>query len=119
MATLAVPPSLALPRRADLSARRLDWTIILTVAGLCSIGLLAIYSATGPTRRLSGLDPYWYLRRQVLFVAAGVVVMAVASIIDYRRLREWAILISATTTVLLIAVTLLARTRDGARACST
>jgi rod shape determining protein RodA len=116
MATLTVPPSLALPRRADLSARRLDWTILLTVGGLCAVGLLAIYSSTGPTRRLSGLDPYWYLRRQVLFVAAGIVVMAVVSIIDYRRLREWALLIYATTTVLLIAVTLLARTRNGARA---
>jgi rod shape determining protein RodA len=116
MAILAVPPSLSLPRRADVSARRLDWSILLTVGGLCTIGLLAIYSATGPNRRLGGLDPYWYLRRQILFVAVGVVVMAVVSVIDYRRLREWALVLYGATTALLLAVTLLARGRNGARA---
>ena len=42
--------------------------------------------------------------------------MVVATVIDYRRLREWALLLFAATTVLLLAVTILAQSRNGARA---
>ena len=58
MVVLAPAPTCRL-RRSDVSFRRLDWTVLFTVAGPCAIGLTAIYSATGPTRRLSGLDPYY------------------------------------------------------------
>ena len=68
MALLAPAPSLSLSRRSDVSARRLDWSILFTVAGLCAIGLTTIYSATGPTRRLSGLDPYYFVQRQGIFM---------------------------------------------------
>ena len=57
MAVLAPAPALSLSRRSDVSFRRLDWTALLTVAGLCAIGLTAIYSATGPTRLEPRLDP--------------------------------------------------------------
>jgi len=116
MAVLAPSRALSLSRRSDVAASRLDWTILFTVAGLCAIGVLAIYSATGPTRRLSGLDPYYFVRRELVFIAAGVVVMAVASVIDYRRLREWALLLYVISTALLLVVTVLARARNGVRA---
>jgi rod shape determining protein RodA len=116
MALLAPAPSLSLSRRADVSARRLDWSILFTVAGLCAIGLTTIYSATGPTRRLSGLDPYYFVQRQGLFMGGALGVMVLAAVIDYRRLREWALFFFAVTTALLLAVTILARARNGARA---
>jgi rod shape determining protein RodA len=116
MALLAPAPSLSLSRRADVSARRLDWSILFTVAGLCAIGLTTIYSATGPTRRLSGLDPYYFVQRQGIFMAGALGVMVLAAVIDYRRLREWALFFFAVTTALLLAVTILARARNGARA---
>jgi rod shape determining protein RodA len=116
MAVLAPPRALSMPRRADISARRLDWSILLTVLGLCAVGLLAIYSATGPTRRLSGLDPYYFVQRELLFMVVGVAVMVVVSLIDYRRLREWALFLYAVTTALLLIVTVLARARNGVRA---
>ena len=42
--------------------------------------------------------------------------MVLAAVIDYRRLREWALFFFAVTTALLLAVTILARARNGARA---
>jgi rod shape determining protein RodA len=116
MVLLAPAPSLSLSRRTDVSARRLDWSILLTVAGLCAVGLTTIYTATGPTRRLGGLDPYYYLQRQGLFIGAGVLVMGLAAVVDYRRLREWALALFIATSALLLAVTVLARARNGARA---
>jgi rod shape determining protein RodA len=116
MAVLAPAPTLSLSRRSDVSFRRLDWTVLFTVAGLCAIGLTAIYSATGPTRRLGSLDPYYYVQRQGLFMGGALLVMALAAVIDYRRLRDWALFLFGVTTVLLIAVTILARSRNGIRA---
>ncbi len=116
MVVLAPAPALSLSRRSDVSLRRLDWTIVFTVAGLCAIGLTAIYSATGPTRRLGGLDPYYYVQRQGLFMGGALVVMTLAAVIDYRRLRDWALFFFGATTILLIAVTILARSRNGIRA---
>ncbi|HET9602217.1 MAG TPA: FtsW/RodA/SpoVE family cell cycle protein [Acidimicrobiales bacterium] len=116
MAILAPAPSVSLPRRTDVSLRRLDWSILLTVAGLCGAGLIAIYSATGPIRRLGGLDPYYYMQRQALFMGVAVIVMMLAAVIDYRRLREWALFLFGVTTVLLLTVTILAETRSGIRA---
>jgi hypothetical protein len=116
MAVLAPAPTISLSRRSDVSFRRLDWTVLFTVAGLCAIGLTAIYSATGPTRRLGGLDPYYYVQRQGLFMGGALLVMALAAVIDYRRLRDWALFLFGVTTILLIAVTILARSRNGIRA---
>jgi rod shape determining protein RodA len=116
MAILAAPPSVSLSRRSDVSARRLDWSILLTVAGLCAIGLTSIYSATGPTRRLGGLDPYYFVSREALFMGVGVGLMILAAVIDYHRLREWALFLYLVTATLLVAVTVLARSRNGARA---
>ena len=116
MAVIAPPRGLPVSRRSDLSLVRLDWSILLTVAALCGVGLLSIYSVTGPARRLNGLDPYYYVQRQVLFIAIGVAVMALVSVIDYRRLREWALPIYIVSTIFLLAVTVLARARNGARA---
>ena len=42
--------------------------------------------------------------------------MTLAAVIDYRRLREWALFFFGTTTILLVAVTILARSRNGIRA---
>jgi rod shape determining protein RodA len=112
MVVLAPAPALSLSRRSDVSFRRLDWTALFTVAGLCAIGLTAIYSATGPTRRLSGLDPYYYVQRQGLFMGGALLVMTLATVIDYRRLRDWALFFFGVTTILLI----LARSRNGTRA---
>ena len=42
--------------------------------------------------------------------------MVLAAVIDYRRLREWALFFFAVTTALLLAVTVLARAHNGAKA---
>ena len=51
-----------------------------------------------------------------LVVIALFFIMTLATVIDYRRLRDWALFFFGVTTILLIAVTILARSRNGTRA---
>ena len=46
-----------------------------------------IYSTTH--QRIPG-DPYYFVKRQALFAAIGIVAMVVVLLIDYRRLRDLA-----------------------------
>jgi rod shape determining protein RodA len=89
--------------RRDLSApwRHVDVVLLVCVLALGAMGVLMVYSATrGPT------DPpeTSFLVRQGMFFAVGIGVMVVATVVDYRRLRDWAWLLYGATMVLLFGV---------------
>lgn len=71
---------------------RTDWILVGTMLALSGFGLLMIYSATRNTGTFS-------MERQMIFVAAGLIVFAIASNIDYR---EYRIIIPAASLVILI-----------------
>jgi rod shape determining protein RodA len=84
--------------------RRLDWVLIGTVAALIGYGLWAI---AGITRHDVPGNPNYYVVRQAVFVAVGVVGIVVALTIDpdwYRR--RWQAIYA--TMVLVIAVVFVA-----------
>ncbi len=62
------------------SIRDLDWTLIIIVLIICSLGVLEIYSATLNTDYKSA----WW--KHVLFTAVGVGMMMVVAQIDYHSL---------------------------------
>jgi rod shape determining protein RodA len=73
--------------RADDSPllARLDWTLLLATAALVAYGL---WSIGGITRHVIPGDPNYYVSRQFVFVAVGVVTMIAMIAIDpewYRR----------------------------------
>jgi len=60
--------------------RDLDWPLLIITLALCTLGVLQIYSATAGTK---WEDAWW---KQVLFVATGLSMMWVASMLDYHAL---------------------------------
>lgn len=64
------------------SIRDLDWPLILVALTLSGIGVLQIYSATLDT---VWRDAWW---KQILFIGAGLVLMWVATSIDYHTLMN-------------------------------
>jgi len=106
----AVP---TLPRRAaGVSGRRnpaaawrhLDLALATAVTGIAGFGVLMVYSASRDKLLASGTDPAYFLKRQAAFVVAGVIAMIVAASIDYRKLRDFAIVFYGGTLFLLLAV---------------
>ena len=76
MTVLARMREVAVHRRNNRS----DWILLGTIVALSAFGLLMIYSAT----RSSGT---FSMERQMVFVAAGLIIFMLASNIDYREFR--------------------------------
>ncbi len=84
--------------------RHMDWLLIVVVLGLCAIGTLLVWSATQPSLLAVGQDPRTYLKKQLLNVIIGLVLMAGVSLIDTRQLRSWVPFVYGATVLTLVAV---------------
>jgi len=97
--------------------RHMDWILVVVVLGLTAIGTLLVWSATEPGLLAAGQDPRTYLKKQLLNVAIGLVLMIGVSLVDTRQLRTWSPFFYAATVVALLAVlTPLGSVVNGARA---
>jgi rod shape determining protein RodA len=76
---------------------RTDWILVALMLLLSGFGLLMIYSATRDLGTFS-------MERQMIFVAAGLIIFAVVSNIDYREYRSMVPAASLVLLVLLVAV---------------
>src|SRR5207302_1179587 len=78
------------PRDAAAPWRHVDVFLVAITASLAGMGLLLIYSATQHKENVGDISATGYLKRQVLWMAIGVVVLVVTAILDYRPLRDLA-----------------------------
>jgi len=76
---------------------RTDWILFGTMLALSGFGLLMIYSATRNTGTFS-------MERQMIFVAAGLIIFLIFSNIDYREYRSIIPAAAGVIMVLLIVV---------------
>src|SRR5207248_1959003 len=86
-------------RRRELDSRLL---IMVTLA-LVAFGLVMVYSATSAAAAVGGKDPSYYLKRQGIYAALGIVLMAIAQRWDYRRLKTLAPTLVMASLGLLVA----------------
>ena len=85
-------------------ARSWDWLLILVTCGLTGIGTLLVWAATEPSLRAAGLDPHYYLKKQIVWAAGGIILLFITASIDYRWYRRRAPAIYAASLLLLLAV---------------
>jgi rod shape determining protein RodA len=93
MAVLNRIRDVAVVRRGNKS----DKILVVTMLALSGFGLLMIYSATRNNGSFS-------MERQMIFVAAGLIIFFVVSNIDYREYRSWVPMASVITVIALFAV---------------
>jgi cell division protein FtsW len=98
-------------RRGELDSRLL----ILVTLALVAFGLVMVYSATSAAAAVGGKNPTYYLERQGMYAAAGIVLMVLAQRGDYRRLRSLAPGLVVASLVLLTAVLAIGPAVNGAR----
>jgi cell division protein FtsW len=98
-------------RRGDVESRLL----ILVTLGLVAFGLVMVYSATSAAAALGGKDPTYYLKRQGIYAALGIVLMTIAQRWDYRRLRHLAPTLIVISLASLAAVLAIGPAVNGAR----
>jgi cell division protein FtsW len=93
-----------------------EWRLLLLVAlALVAFGLVMVYSATSAPAAIVHRDPMSYLKRQALYAALGLVLMAIAARWDYRRLKALAPTLLVSALVLCLAVLVVGERINGAR----
>jgi len=95
--------------RRILSFRDFDWALLGMVLTLCTLSVFEIYSATMRTK-YSG-----FYSKQILWIAAGLVVMFLFAKIDYHLLLDWAPWAYGVCLVALVAVLAVGQKVLGAR----
>jgi rod shape determining protein RodA len=103
------PPPPLVPREWRL---RLDPLLVLASLGLVACSLIAL---RGATRNDIDGDPSYFVTRQAIYAAIGVVLMYAASRIDYSRLRELRYPVYGLMIGLLVAVLGIAQATRGSR----
>jgi len=74
-------------RTRTLRAPGLDWLLMAAVLALLVLGTLLVWSATSARDSLTGGDPTTYLRKQLVNVAIGLVLMVMVLATDHRWVR--------------------------------
>lgn len=107
------PITARMARKAPI--RHLDPTLLFTTLALAAFGSLMVYSATAGKLERAGVDPATFLKRQLVFVVAGAVILIGVSLFDYRYFRGFAPVIYGFTIVSLLAVLSFGDTVAGAK----
>jgi cell division protein FtsW len=89
--------------------------LVLVTLGLTAFGLVMVYSATSAPAALGGGDPVFYLKRESIYAGIGVVLLLIASRVDYRTLRYFAPILMLASFGLCLTVLVLGEQVNGAR----
>lgn len=93
----------------------IDFTLLITILLLLSIGLIMLLSASSPSALSESGNSYSYFFRQAIFAVAGLFMMWVISNIDYRFYQKYYKLAYIIAFLLLLAVPFIGREVNGAK----
>lgn len=96
-------------------ARNIDWILMFATVGLSIIGAIAVYSCTRPRLLAQGLDPYYFLQRQIIYLIVAAVAMVVLMAADYEWLRGRSEFLFGASLIALILVLVAGSVSGGAR----
>src|SRR5688500_14229488 len=94
------------PTSSQRSTKRvaMDPTLLTVTLILALVGLVMVFSASAVVAGTRFHDSWYFLKRQLAWLAGGLVVMHIVSRIEYRVWQKLAIPILGLTVVLLILV---------------
>ena len=91
----------------------MDYLLFLTVAAICAFGVVMLFSASYYYAQSFQGDGYYYVKKQLLFLAIGIPVMFGLSFVDYKFYRRFAWMAYLLIILLLIAVLLFGKNLQG------
>src|SRR5574338_488772 len=100
--TLTLPWSASGQRSAKRVA--MDPTLLAVTLILSLVGLVMVFSASAVVAGNRFHDPWYYLKRQMAWMVVGLILMHVASRIDYTVWRKLAVPMLVLNVVLLVLV---------------
>lgn len=92
-----------------------DFTLVITILLLLSIGLIMVLSASSPSALSEGGNSYSYFSKQLIFGILGMIAMLFISKIDYRFYQKFYKHAWWIALILLALVLVAGRTINGAK----
>ena len=92
----------------------MDYTLLIVILLLLSLGLIMVLSASSPTAISEGSSSYKYFVKQGLFAIVGLFAMYVISKIDYRIYKKFYKLGYIVSIILLALVLVIGKELNGA-----
>ena len=93
----------------------IDFTLLITILLLLSIGLIMVLSASSPSALAESVNSYSYFSKQLIFAILGIVAMLFISKIDYRFYEKFYKHAWIISLVLLALVLVAGKTVNGAK----
>ena len=93
----------------------IDFTLLITILLLLSIGLIMVLSASSPSALSESGDSYAYFSKQLLFAILGIIAMLFISKIDYRFYQKFYKHAWWISLILLALVLVAGKTVNGAK----
>lgn len=90
-----------------------DWSIILVLLGIITIGLLSLYSAL--YTQIQAHPTHNLFLRQLMWLVVGFCIMFGVMLVDYQRLKQWSNGIYLGTVLMLLAVLVIGKEANGAK----
>jgi cell division protein FtsW len=84
-----------------------DFLLFITVLIMLSIGLIMVFSASAPTAEKEFGNIYYYIKRQLVFAAIGMVAMLLAANYDYHKIGRKTVLILLLGSIALLTLVLI------------
>jgi cell division protein FtsW len=81
-----------------------DFIIFFSIITLLGLGIVMVFSASAVSAYVHFNDSYYFLKRQLVWAAAGLLLMIFFMQIDYHVWRKWAKPIFYATVILLVLV---------------
>ncbi|MDR2649119.1 MAG: putative lipid II flippase FtsW [Clostridiales bacterium] len=92
----------------------MDYTLLIVVVILALIGVVMVFSSSFMRANTELGDPYFYLKKQGVFFAAGLLLMLLMSNINYEYIRRLALLLYVIANLLLVLVLVIGISSHGA-----
>lgn len=93
----------------------IDYTLLITVLLLLTIGLIMVLSASSPTSLSESGNSYKYFIKQGIFAIVGLIAMTFISNIDYRFYKKFYKIAYIIAILLLVAVLVFGKTLNNAK----
>lgn len=91
--------------------KNVDWYFVINILAILAMSILVLPSATATVTS----DAYYFVRKQLLWIALGVVALGMVLSLDYNWLRRFTRFIYVANVVLLIAVLIIGKESNGAQ----
>ncbi len=106
-------PSRAKTEGKSGASGTIDIPFLVLVIVLMGIGILMLFSASYATAYYENLPSTYYFMRQGIFAVAGLAIMFIVSVMDYRKFRKFSPLLMIIAIVLLVVVLLVGKGNYG------